>query len=280
MIGFMSEKLLGIWQRRGWFWRWFWRRVSVNLLLGWAMSGVLVGINQTYTVVEHRNLFVYAAGLLAVVAVLSMHGPEPTRSARLRPSGMLLVFLVESVLLLGISYGEKRDSAFLVVNSGLMAVAVPFLAVVLRLLPRHPLLMVGVVVPFPVLVLLAWLLWVPEELAQDFPTLSVVMAAVPLFCWALFLLGVIRLARWGRGKPVWGALTEVMLMVFLFAPLIAGSVLVPILFKWGERWLSVSILLVGLLLSNVVSVPLRHLMLDLGGLSSGVVDDGGGEGNP
>ena len=237
------------------------------------MAGVLVGINETYPAAEHRNLFAFAAGLLAVVAVLSLHGPEPTRSERRRPSGMLLFFLVESLLLLGISYGDKEDSTFLVVNSGVMAVALPFLAVVLRLLWRHPLLVVGVVLPFPAIVVLAWLLWVPGELSQDFPTLSVAMVAVPLFCWALFLVGVIRLARWGRGKLVWGALTEVMLMIFVFAPLVAGSVLVPTWFEWPERWFSISVLLVGLLLSSVVSVPLRRLMLDLGGLSSGGVDD-------
>ena len=61
-------------------------------------------------------------------------------------------------------------------------------------------------------------------------------------------------------------------MLVVFAPLVAFSVLVPVWFGWSERWLAVSVLLVGLLLSNVVGVPLRQLMLDLSGLSTGVVD--------
>ena len=276
-MGFMAARFSRIRFALSLVGRWLWRRAGVDLLLVWAMAGVMVGISHYLPVREQQDLFRYAAGILAVVGLMVIRVPEPSWSDRLRPSLWLFVMLVVFVLFFGVAYGDSRDWDWMVMNCGLMAAALPPLVFVLRLVIRNLLLLVGALVPFGFAVVLALRFVVTDEKEWEFLVLPLVLLVGPLLCWALFLVGVIRLARWRRGHRTWGPLTEASLMLVVFAPLVALSVLVPGWFGWEERWLAVSILLVGLLLSNVVGAPLRQLMLDLGGLSPGVVDDDEGK---
>ena len=262
---------------RAWFalilaWRWLWRRAGVDLLLVWAMGGVIVGISYYVPVREQRYFLLCAAGILVLVGTMVIRDHEPSWSDRLRLSLWLLVMLVVLVLFFGVAYGDRRGWDWMVVNFALVAVALPPLVFVLRLVIRHQIVLVGAVVPFVLAVVLGWYFVVPDDKEWDWLILPLVVLVGPLCGWALFLVCVIRLAGWCRGRPTWGPLTEASLMLVVFAPLVAFSVLVPVWFGWSERWLAVSVLLVGLLLSNVVGVPLRQLMLDLSGLSTGVVD--------
>lgn len=188
----------------------------------------------------------------------------------------LSVGLVVAVLAFGVAYGDSREWDWMLVNSGFLAMALVPLVWLVQLSIRNPLLFVGVLVPVPCLVGLGWHFVVPEGSKVVLAALPLFVLVVPALLWALMLVGFVRLAQWCRGRRTWEPLTEAWLMLMVFAPSVALAVRVPEWFELEPPWQAGCILVLGLLLSNVVAVPLRRLMLDLGRLSPAPV--GGGEG--
>lgn len=249
--------------------RWLWLRAGVDLLLLWAACCAVLGVAYFLPVEEQRQFVSLAVGVSAAVGTMVLKIPNPTLMGRLRPSVGLLVVLVISLLAFGVAYGDSRGWDWMVVNSGFMAVALVPLVWLVQLTARYPILWIGALVPGPCLVALAWHFLIPDGGKVDYATLPLAALVVPLLVWALVLVGVTRLARWNRGCPVWGSLTECGLMLMVFAPSVALAVWVPDWFGEKGNWQAGSILVVSLLLSNVVAVPLRQLVLELAKLQLG-----------
>ena len=61
---------------------------------------------------------------------------------------------------------------------------------------------------------------------------------------------------------------ESLSMLLLFAPFVALTMLAVNASGFGETWVAVSGVVVGLIFSSAISVPVRQFLLDPGGFSS------------
>ena len=258
---------------------WVWRRASVSFILRLLVLSLVAVLVWSFDLFDGTFRLIVLTALVAVFPIFSLVGPGLTFAERLRVDwGFLGVALLFCAVLL-IVVSDRFDWASFGLNVGVLLYSSPFLLVLLRLISRNLLLGVGVGLPI-VMVMAAWVMFVlPREYVPSFllfPLPAVLLLAV---LWALCLYGVHSIAQRARQYRVWGPLTESLLMALMFFPVIVLAVLL----HWGldlsERWLTVFILLVGLLFSSVVSVPLRQFLLDLGNLPTnrrweGTGDDG------
>ena len=247
-------------------WQWFWSRVSINFALGLLAMGVVASLLWSFDFIPgdlRRVVLTVACGALPVILLV---GPERPLSERLKVDWGLLgtILLLLTALLMAISHRQGWSSLGL--NAGILLFSSPILLVIGRLVFRKPLLGVGLGLPMVMAMAALIVLVVPREYIWNFLLLPLPAILLPAAVWALFLYGVHHVAKQTRARRIWGPLLESVLMVVMFAPVVALAILVHVELELDDRWLTVVVAVVGLLFSSVVSVPLRQFLLDLGDL--------------
>lgn len=109
----------------------------------------------------------------------------------------------------------------------------------------------------------------PAGLAFDFLLVPLPVLSYASIAWALTAKWFLNRAYQFRKRPIWGPATESLSMLLLFAPFIALTMLTVNALGFGETWVAVSGVVVGLIFSSAISAPVRQFLLDLGGLSPG-----------
>ena len=172
--------------------------------------------------------------------------------------------LVALVLLLVV--GDKFDWAVVALNSAVLLVALPYGWLVWKLMRRNWLLLTGLI-----LALAAMMIFWTAALVREEDLLEVLLLPVPavLFLglawtpvagWALDIAG-----RW-KNRRVGGPGMRALAMAILFLPVILVAMAVPGMLGLSSIWSAVSLTLVGVLLSAVISEPLRRFLLEWGNL--------------
>lgn len=136
------------------------------------------------------------------------------------------------------------------------------------LLHRNWWLLTGLVLSFA----LFMLYWV-AALAKfgdpwEFLLLPLIMVAFGGLAWAPVASLVLNMAQRRKHRRVSGPATQAAAMITLFLPVILVAVAVPRTLQLGDTWSAVSLTVVGVLLSAVVSEPLRRFLVESGGLRS------------
>ena len=98
--------------------------------------------------------------------------------------------------------------------------------------------------------------------------LPLIMVAFGGLAWAPLAALVLNKAQQRKHRRVSGPATQAAAMITLFLPVILVAVAVPGMLQLGETWSAVSLAIVGVLLSAVVSEPLRRFLVESGGLRS------------
>ena len=174
---------------------------------------------------------------------------------------------IVSLSILGIVLADRADLAAVAINLISVLASLPGLWV-LWLLARGRRLMWFSIVPT---IVAASLLVVPPVTPDgvELDRLFVPWPAVSYGCiaWVFVTRWFVVRAERHRGGPISGPGMESLSMLLLFAPFIVLTMLAVGALGFGDIWVAVSGVLVGLVFSSAISVPVRQFLLDVGNLS-------------
>lgn len=163
--------------------------------------------------------------------------------------------------------GHKFDLRALASNAAILVAGLPWCCLIWLLIGRSPLLLSGLIVA-----LAAMLVYWGGALSEVGDTLEVLLLPLPtILLGGVFWAPAARLTwhfamRW-KDRPMRGPGMQALAMVMLFFPVILVALIVPWMLELEPIWSAVSLTVVGVLLSAVVSEPLRRFLLVWGKLS-------------
>lgn len=150
----------------------------------------------------------------------------------------------------------------------LIIVILPWCWFIWLLLRRNWWLVMGLVSAFVVFMIY----WVAALVKFGDPwelvLLPLIMVAFGGLAWAPLAALVLNTAQRRKHRRISGPATQAAAMMTLFLPVILVAVAVPGMLQLAEIWSAVSLTIVGVLLSAVVSEPLRRFLVESGGLGS------------
>ena len=150
----------------------------------------------------------------------------------------------------------------------LIIAILPWFWFIWLLLRRSWWLLTGLVLAFAVFMIY----WVAALVKFGDPwelvLLPLAMVAFGGLAWAPLAALVLNTAQRRKHRRFSGPATQAAAMITLFLPVILVAVAVPGMLNLGVTWSAVSLTIVGVLLSAVVSEPLRRFLVESGGLRS------------
>lgn len=176
------------------------------------------------------------------------------------------------VLALLLATGDKFNIDVIGTNAAIALVSLPLALLTWLLAGRQWLLSAAFSFALAVM-MIYWL----AALAQtdDSPlALLLLVTLLPLPTVLLFGVAWAPLARWALGaarrrnhRRIGGPGFQTLAMCILFLPVVLVAIVVPPMLEFSDIWSAVSLTLVGVLLSAVVSDPLRRFLLEWANLS-------------
>lgn len=204
----------------------------------------------------------------AVIVLVPMFDfqPPPRTWASREVLLWLLSFLALIVLIVA---SDKFEWTGVGLQAVLLLVALPYGLVVWKLMRRNWLLLTGLV-----LALAAMMIFWVAALVGEQESFSVVLLPLPVVlffgvAWTPLAWQALHLAQQWKNRRVGGPGMRAAAMAILFFPVILVAMAVPGMVGLSETWSDVSLLLVGFLLSTVISEPLRQFLLEWGNLMPG-----------
>ena len=107
----------------------------------------------------------------------------------------------------------------------------------------------------------------PAGVVLDYLLLPLPVLSYACVAWALATRWFLVLAERFQGRRVSGPAMESLSMLLLLTPLIVLTMLTVNALGFGETWVGISGVVVGIIFSSAISVPVRQFLLDLGNLS-------------
>ena len=238
------------------------------------------------------NFWISLLGLASFTAVIWLFDPIKDHNAKVV---VTLIYAVMPILLFLDSFTAKQElrkldgstiwltvlsvAALLIVLFDRVGFPEAVISVALILVSLPPLLV------FWMIARGRWLMWfaiVPSMIAASLylvppitPTgveLDYLFVPLPVLsyaciAWALPTRWFLIRTESSRGYPVRGPAMESLSMLFLFTPLIVLTMLAVNALGFGETWVGVSGVVVGIIFSSTISDPVRQFVLDLANLS-------------
>ena len=172
-------------------------------------------------------------------------------------------FFALAVLLMA---GDKFDWAGVTLISVVLLVALPYGWLVWKLMRRNGLLLVGLMLALAE-VMIFW----TAALVRDERSLDVLLLPLPVVlffgvAWTPVASRALDTARRWKNRRVGGHGMRALAMAILFFPVILVAMAVPGMLGLSSTWSAVSLTLMGVLLSAVISEPLRLFLLEWGKL--------------
>ena len=200
--------------------------------------------------------------VIAFIPMLDLRPPPRTWASREKLL-WLSAFIALAVLLMA---GDNFESASVALNAVVLLVALPYAWLAWKLMRRNGLLLVGLMLALAVMMIF----WTAASFRNE-DSLDVLLlplpvvlffgaAWTPVASWALDIAG-----RW-KNHRVGGHGMRALAMAILFFPVILVAMAIPGMLGLSSTWSAVSLTLVGVLLSAVISEPLRHFLLEWGNL--------------
>lgn len=178
-----------------------------------------------------------------------------------------LWFALIFVPLLLLAIGDKFDMPVLRINAALLIIALLGGWWIWPLMGRNWLLLAGMV-PAAIAAMIYWIAaMVQNEASWDVTLLPLPTIAVIIAAWTPIGRAALHYARRWKYKRLRGPGLQALAMVVLFLPTILMAMLVPWALGMNGTWSSISLALLGVLLSAVISEPLRRFLLRWGSLS-------------
>lgn len=164
--------------------------------------------------------------------------------------------------------GNKFDWRLLSNSAGMIIFALPWGVWVWLLLGRSWFLLSGLVLAF-IAMLIYWIVAIIDiGGSQELLLFPLLITAVGGIVWAPFARLIWNNAKQRKFRRLGGPGWQVAAMGFLFIPAILVAITFPVMLGLDSIWSATSLTLVGVLLSAVISDPLRRFLLEWGNLST------------
>ena len=208
---------------------------------------------------------ILVTAFLIVLVLLNFVGPAPTWKYR----GELLWAVAFGLSFALVTIGDYQDQAFVAGNGVLVFLALPVWWVVWRLSGRRWFLSSGLMIAGA----MSLLFWGISPRWREMDNVGSLLAPLPLVAvagvgWVVVASPVLLSARRWKSRRVGGPALRLLALILWFAPAGTVGAIGPSLLHLDALWSAVSLTIVGVLLSVVVSEPLRFLLLEWSGLSS------------
>lgn len=245
---------------------------TVGILLDLAIYCVPVYLLTWYFgLIEDLFPRIFVSLLVGLAPVAELFSqPRPLKSRR-----ELLFFAVFIVPVVVLAASQKFDWDILGINAAVALALLPWIVLVWYLLGRNWLLATGLLLALAVMMIY----WTAALIRTDeswafllLPTPTVMLGGI---FWALPARWILLLAQRSKGRRIHGPGTQALAMATLFLPVMLVAVVVPGMLELNQLWSSVSLTVVGVLLSAVIAEPLRRFLLEWGKLSPNPCDDTG-----
>ena len=172
-------------------------------------------------------------------------------------------FLALTVLLVA---SERFGWAGVGIHVVLLLVALPYGWVVWKLMRRNWLLLTGLILALATMMVFWVAALVGEQESLDVVLLPLLLVFFFGVAWTPVAWRALDLAQRWKNRRVGGPGMRAVAMAILFFPVILVAMAVPGMVGLSATWSDVSLLLVGFLLSTVISEPLRRFLLEWGNL--------------
>lgn len=212
--------------------------------------------------------------LLVTILPVSELSSEPRP---LRSRWDVIQFALFVLPALAFATAHKLNLRLLASNTAILVAVLPYCWLLWLLMGRSLMLLSGLIIALGVMMVY----WV-VALVQVGGPLEILLLPLPavLFgggVWALPARWVFAFARRRKYDPRGGPGMQALAMVVFFLPVILVAVIVPSLLELRPIWSAVSLTVVGVLLSAVVSEPLRRFLLEWGNLTPNPINSGEGQ---
>ena len=207
-----------------------------------------------------RLLLSVLVAMMPLAELLS--APRPWKSR-----GDLLLFALFIVPVSLFAIGHKFNLRVLSSNAAMLVAVLPYCWLVWQLMGGSLLLLTGLVLAFALLMIY----WIAALSGVD-GALEILILPLPVVLfggifWAPVARWTLAIAKRRKECPLSGPGTQAVAMAILFFPVILVAVVVPFMLELSQVWSAVSLTIVGVLLSAVISDPLRRFLLEWGDLA-------------
>ena len=206
---------------------------------------------------------IFLSVLAALMPASELLSPPRPWSAR----GEILWFALFLSLVLLLAAGDKFNIVVLGTNAALALLSLPLAWLIWQLAGRQWLL--STAFGFAVAVMMVYWTTAIVQSSGDGSLTPLLLLLLPLptvllfgAIWAPVARRTLTAARRRRLRRISGPGMQALTMVILFLPVLMVVVIVPPMLGLSEIWSAASLTLVGVLLSAVVSDPLRRFLLE------------------
>lgn len=237
-------------------------RITRLFLLTAFFCAAVIALIWVFELFDELSVRIFMSLVVAMVPAFEFQSSPKTWE----PREELAWFTSFLILVLLIVVGDKFDWQGVGMNAVILLVALPYGWLVWRLMRRNWLLLTGLMLALALMMIY----WVAALVVNE-ETLSILLLPVPVvifggIAWTPVAWRVLETARGWRNRRVGGPGMQVLAMAILFLPVVLVVAAVPGMLELSQVWSAVSLTLIGVLLSAVVSEPLRRFLLEWGNL--------------
>ena len=238
-------------------------RITSVLLVGVVYCVPVYLLTWYFGLIDDLSARISISLLVAIMpAAEFLSEPRPWKSR-----GELLWFALFIVPVSLFATGNKFNLSVLSSNTAMVVAVLPWCWLVWRLMGRSLLLSTGLILALAVMMIY----WV-AALSEVGGSLEILILPLPTVLfggvfWAPVARWILDIAKKRKDCSLSGPGTQALAMAILFFPVILVAVVVPWMLELRPIWSAVSLTIVGVLLSAVVSDPLRRFLLEWGNLT-------------
>ena len=251
-------------------WSSFWRRsyrFTRCRLAGFfffvaACCAVVTAFIWYFALFDDLQVRILMSLVIASLPMFEFRPPPRTWASR----EYLLGFSSLVVLIVLIMAGDEFDRASVTLIAFQLFVALPYGWLAWKLMRRKELLLVGLMLALAVVMVF----WTAASFKNE-DSLDVLLLPLPVVlffgaAWAPVASWILDIAGRWKNRRVGGHGMRALAMAILFFPVMLVAIVVPGMLGLSSIWSAVSLTFVGVLLSAVISEPLRLFLLEWGNL--------------
>ena len=227
-----------------------------------ACCAAVTALIWYFALFDDLQIRILVSLVIAFIPMLDFRPPPRTWTSR-EELLWLSAFVALAVVLMA---GDKFELASVAFNAVVLLVALPYGWLAWKLMRRNGLLLVGLMLALAVMMIF----WTAASFRNE-DSLDVLLLPLPVVlffgaAWAPVASWVLDIAGRSKNRRVGGHGMRALAMAILFFPVILVGMAVPGMLGLSSTWSAVSLTLMGVLLSAVISDPLRLFLLEWGKL--------------